>query len=100
MGEWARDNFLTLILKYLLPTPWIHYLEHFKDFYGIRFYFFKVKSLEISLQRFHIIFKRRREILHNINSHDSSVGRAIGSDPHAEGFEPRRGRGQNSFSNN
>ena len=45
------------------------------------FFFVKVKSLEISLQRFHIIYKKRCEILHNINSHDSSVGRAIGSDP-------------------
>ena len=23
-----RDNFFTLIWKYLLPAPWIHYLEH------------------------------------------------------------------------
>ena len=59
-----------------LKNIWIHYLE---DFYGIRFFFVKVKSLEISLQRFHIIYKRRCEILHNIGS---SVGRAIGSDPH------------------
>ena len=80
--KYIRYNFFALIFKYLLPAPWIHYLENLEDFFGIRFFFVKVKSLEISLQRFHIIYKRRCEILHNINSCDSSVGRAIGSDPH------------------
>ena len=77
----GRDNFFTHILKYLLPAPWIHYLEHLEDFYGIRFFFVKVKVSRISLQRLHMIYKRRCKILHNINSRDSSVGRAIGSDP-------------------
>ena len=45
------------------------------------FFFVKVKSLEISLQGYHITYKRRCEILHDIDSRDSSVGRAIGSDP-------------------
>ena len=78
----TRDNFFTLVLKYLLPAPWIHYLEHLKDFYGIRFFFNKIKVIQISLQRFHIIYNRQCEILHNINSRDSSDGRVIGYDPH------------------
>ena len=52
-----RDNFFTLILKYLLPDPWIDYLEHLEDFYPIGFFFVKVKVSRISLQRFHIIYK-------------------------------------------
>ena len=75
---WVRDNFFTLILKYLLPAPCIDSLDNLKDFYGIRFFFNKVKIIEISLQRFHITYKRRCEILHNISIPDSSVGRAIG----------------------
>ena len=37
--------FFTLILKYLLPDPWIDYLEHFETFYPIGFFFIKSKSL-------------------------------------------------------
>ena len=46
------------------------------------FFFDKIKVIRISLQRFHIIYNRRCEILYNINSLDSSVGWAIGSGPH------------------
>ena len=60
--EWVRDKFFTLILEYLLPAICIDSLDNLKDFYGIIFFFVKVKSLEISLQRFHIIYKRRCEI--------------------------------------
>ena len=81
-GLAVRDNFFTLILKYLFPAPWIHYLEHLEDFYRIRFFFDKIKVIRISLLRFHSIYNRRCEILFNISSHDSSVGRVIGSDPH------------------
>ena len=28
---YTRDNFFTFILKYLLPAPWIHNLEHLED---------------------------------------------------------------------
>ena len=79
-----RDTFFTLILKYLLPAPWIDYLEHLEHFYGIRSKSFIVKDLEISLQRFHITnitYKTRCEMLHNINSLDSSDGRVIGFHP-------------------
>ena len=80
-SERARDNFFTITLIYFLPAICIDSLDNLKDFYGIRFFFNKVKVLEISLQIFHITYKRRCEILHNINSFDSSVGRAIGSYP-------------------
>ena len=79
-----RDTFFTLILKYLLPAPWIDYLEHLEHFYGIRSKSFIVKDLEISLQRFHITnitYKTRCEMLYNINSLDSSDGRVIGFHP-------------------
>ena len=72
------------MLKYLLPDPWIHYLDLLKHFYGIRSKSFIVKDLEISLQRFHITnitYKMRCEMLHNINSLDSSDGRVIGFHP-------------------
>ena len=81
---YCRDTFFTLILKYLLPAPWIDYLEHLEHFYGIRSKSFIVKDLEISLQRFHITnitYKTRCEMLHNINSLDSSDGRVIGFHP-------------------
>ena len=80
----ARDNLFTLILKTLLPDPWIDYLEHLEHFYGIRNKSFIVKDLEISLQRFHITnitYKTRCEMLHNINSLDSSDDKVIGSNP-------------------
>ena len=83
-GCHIRDTFFTLILKYLLPAPWIDYLEHLEHFYGIRSKSFIVKDLEISLQRFHITnitYKTRCEMLHNINSLDSSDGRVIGFHP-------------------
>ena len=41
--ERGRDNFFILILKYLLPAPWIDYLEHLEDFYPIGFFFVEVK---------------------------------------------------------
>ena len=69
------------MLKYLLPAVCIDSLDNLKDFYGVRFIFFIVKSLAISLQRFHIKYKVRCEILDNINSLDSSDGRVIGYDP-------------------
>ena len=44
-ASYFRDNFLifTLILKYLLPAICIDSLDNLKDFYGIRFFFVKVK---------------------------------------------------------
>ena len=39
MNALVRDNFFTLISKYLLLAPWIEYLEHLEDFYPIRFFF-------------------------------------------------------------
>ena len=77
----VRDNFFTIILIYLLPAVCIDSLDNLKDFYGIRFFSVKIKVIRISLQRFHIIYNRRCEILNNIYSLDSSVGRAIGSYP-------------------
>ena len=83
-SEYIRDTFFTIILNYLFPAPWIDYLEHLEHFYGIRSKSFIVKDLEISLQRFHITnitYKTRCEMLHNINSLDSSDGRVIGFHP-------------------
>ena len=74
----VRDNFFPIILKYLLPAVCIDSMDNLKDLYGVRFIFFIVKSLAISLQRFHISYKLRCEILQNIKSLDSSDGRAIG----------------------
>ena len=62
----------------LLPAVCIDSLDNLKDLYGVRFIFFIVKSLAISLQRFHITYKLRCEILQNIKSLDSSDDRAIG----------------------
>ena len=47
------------MLKYLLPAPWIHYLDLLKHFYGIRSKSFIVKDLEISLQRFHYLLLKK-----------------------------------------
>ena len=49
----ARDNFFTLILKYLLPAPWIDYLEHLEDFYPIGFFenFLIIRKRILSLVR-------------------------------------------------
>ena len=47
----SRDNFFTLILIYLLLAICIDSLDNLKDFFGIRFFFDKVKVLEISLQK-------------------------------------------------
>ena len=44
---------------------------------------------------FYITYKRKNEMLYNINSLDSSVGRATGSHPQGCGFKPRWG--QNVF---
>ena len=44
------------------------------------------------LFRFHITYKRRCEMLYNINSLDSSVGRATGSHPQGWGFKPHWGQ--------
>ena len=48
------------MLKYLLPDPWIHYLDLLKHFYGIRSKSFIVKDLEISLQRFHYLLLKKK----------------------------------------
>ena len=81
---------LHLIWKYLLPAICIDSLDNLKDLYGVRFIFFIVKSLAISLQRFHITYKLRCEILQNIKSLDSSDGRASDSGTEGPGFESGR----------